>query len=277
MNHGPATRLDGRVAVVCGGGRGIGRRIALALAADGAAVALVARSEAELRSVAAEIEDLGGRAVALPADLTDATAAPAAIAQAEEHLGPLDLLVNSAGIGRAHGPVWAGDAAQWCDDVDANLRMTVLPTHAALARMVERGQGRIVTVSSRRAMQLSAFGPDDRQPANAVANSSYVAAKGAVLMFMEQVAVECLPHGVRALSIAPGRVRTRLTDDLATTGGADPGSWLPWQDDGTEAGRLAVRIAAGDLDHLTGGLVSVIDDPDALEPLLRPVPPSSPS
>jgi hypothetical protein len=64
-------------------------------------------------------------------------------------------------------------------------------------------------------------------------------------------------------------VRTRLTDDLAATGGADPETWLPWQDDGSRAAALTVRVAAGDLDHLAGGLVSVFDDVDALEPLLR--------
>jgi NAD(P)-dependent dehydrogenase (short-subunit alcohol dehydrogenase family) len=229
----------------------------------------VSRSEHELAAVRDEIAARGGNALAVPADLTDPSGAVLAVRTAEDELGPVDLLVNSAGIGRAHGPIWGGDPARWCDDVDTNLRMTVLPTHAVVAGMVTRGRGRIVTVSSRRARQLTSFPLADRQPANAVANSSYVVAKGAVLMFMEQLAVEVLPQGVVALSIAPGRVRTRLTDDLAATGGADPETWLPWQDDGGHAAALTMRIATGDLDHLAGGLVSVFDDVDALEPWLR--------
>ena len=105
--------LLGRVAVVTGGGRGIGRLVAEALAGAGAAVAVTARSEDQLAETVASITSMGGTAIALPGDVSDADSVTEAVHQVESRLGPVDLLINNAGISGPIGPVWEVDAGEW--------------------------------------------------------------------------------------------------------------------------------------------------------------------
>ncbi len=128
--------LSGRVAIVTGGGRGIGRLVAEALAAAGAAVAVTARSEDQLAETVASIASAGGTAIALPGDVTDPEYVTAAVHLVERLLGPIDLLINNAGIAGPIGPVWEVDAGEWWRTFGVNLQGVFLFAHAVLPGMV---------------------------------------------------------------------------------------------------------------------------------------------
>jgi 3-oxoacyl-[acyl-carrier protein] reductase len=190
--------LRGQVAVVTGAGRGIGRAIALALAAGGAEVALAARREADLRSVAGEIASGGGRAIAVPTDVGDEASLRHLFAEVDRHAGGrLDILVNNAGIGRYAEVV---DAA--VDDLDrmlaVNLRGAFLGCQEAMRRMIPARRGEIINVAS-----VVGFKGYARQ-------AGYTAAKHGLLGLTKSLALEAQPHGIRVSAVCPGGVDTDL-------------------------------------------------------------------
>jgi NAD(P)-dependent dehydrogenase (short-subunit alcohol dehydrogenase family) len=229
------------------------------LARAGARVALVARSRPELETVAAALTADGATALAIPADVTDADAVDHAVEAAESALGPLDLLVNNAGDGAVPGPVWEADPARWWQVFEVNLLGAFLGTRAALRRMVPRGRGRIVNVSSRAGNVAVPFA------------SAYSTSKGALTRFTEVAAAEARPHGVQLFALEPGTVRTAMTETLLESEAGR--TWLPWYRQTFDAGQdaspdeaaaLVVRLARGDADALTGRFISRADDLDAL-------------
>jgi NADP-dependent 3-hydroxy acid dehydrogenase YdfG len=144
----PAARLDGTVCVITGGGRGIGRVLARSLADAGAAVGLIARSGDELAETVRLITAAGGRATAARADVTDEQAVAYAIYVLYRRLGPVDLLVNNAGVSGPFGDAWQVDASEWWRAVEINLRGVLLCSRAILPAMTARGAGRIVNITS---------------------------------------------------------------------------------------------------------------------------------
>ncbi|MDF1504904.1 SDR family NAD(P)-dependent oxidoreductase [Roseisolibacter sp. H3M3-2] len=255
----PTGALAGRVALITGAGRGLGAAMATRLARAGAAVALAARSTEELEAVAAAITADGGTARTIPADVTDAASVEAMVADAERALGPLDLLVNNAGRGAVPGPVWASDPDDWWATFDVNVRGVFLCMRAALARMVPRGRGRIVNVSSRVGNLAMPHA------------SAYGVSKCAVTRLTEVAAAEARPHGIAVFALEPGTVRTAMTERLIASEAAR--TWLPGYvatfADGhdvqpDEAAALVERLARGDADALSGRFVSRADDLDAL-------------
>jgi NAD(P)-dependent dehydrogenase (short-subunit alcohol dehydrogenase family) len=245
-------RLDKEVAVVTGAGRGIGRAIAEALAAEGAAVALAARTERELDEVAARLD----RAVGVPTDVTNETDVRRLVDRAERELGPVTLLVAAAGSWSHVGPAWEGEADAWWRDVEVTLRGTYLASRAVLPRMVERRAGRIVALSSYAANEARPY------------QSGYASGKAALLRFCDSLAAEVAEHGVSVFAVTPGFVRTRLLEDAAFS---DEGRrWLPSlgaRDDALEperVARLVVELATGRADALSGRFLHVLDDLDDL-------------
>ena len=140
--------LQGQVAIVTGGGRGIGQAIAQALATAGAKVAVAARSADQLAQAVEKIVQSDGHALALPVDVTDLPAVKQMVAQVEEELGPVDILVNNAGYGGRPGPVRETDAEAWWQVMAVNLQGPFLCAQAVLAGMTSRRRGRIINVSS---------------------------------------------------------------------------------------------------------------------------------
>ena len=196
--------LDGKVALVTGAGRGIGRAVALAFADEGAAVALVARSRADLAGVAAAIRERDGRALALPTDVTQDGAVEAVVEQTVTDLGRIDVLVTSAGTA-AFGAVADSKPADWDAMLALNLRAVMVSCRAVLPAMLRQRSGTILNVgsiASKRAL-----------PGSAV----YTATKTAVDAFSRVLAEELRPHGVRVGVLVAGAVDTPLWDAMGSS------------------------------------------------------------
>jgi NAD(P)-dependent dehydrogenase (short-subunit alcohol dehydrogenase family) len=246
------TDLGGQVAIVTGGGRGIGRAIALALARVGAAVAVVARSSDQLAETVSLIEGAGERAISFPADVTDEQATDQMADDVKRQLGPVDLLVNNAGIIGPIGPVWEADADEWWECIVVNLRGPFLCARAVLPHMVARHSGRIINVSSGGGLGASPYG-------------SYGISKCALTRFSENLAVETKEHGISVFAIHPTFVRTAMTEGAAELPGDD--KWLGGlfrrnlaEERGAppeRAAELVLLLASGRADALSGRFISV--------------------
>jgi len=196
--------LSGKVALITGAGRGIGRATAVAFAAEGAAVALVARSRADLAGVAAEIREQGGRSLAMPTDVTQDAAVESLVERVAGELGRLDILVTSAGTA-AFAPVADSKPADWDAMLAVNLRAVMVTCRAALPVMMRQRSGTILNVASIAAKRVL--------PGSAV----YTATKMAVVGFSRVLAEELRPHGVRVGVLVPGAVDTPLWDALGSS------------------------------------------------------------
>jgi 2-hydroxycyclohexanecarboxyl-CoA dehydrogenase len=191
-----------RVALVTGGGRGIGRAISLALAADGRAVAVGDVGEEGALATASTIEADAGRALALGLDVTEGDSVTAGVARAEEELGPVDILVNNAGWDELV-PFLDTDEAFWDKVIEINFKGCLRATRAILPGMVERGWGRVVNIGS------------DAGRVGSSNESVYSGAKGGVIAFTKTVAREVARSGVTANTVCPGPTRTPLLEGMA--------------------------------------------------------------
>ena len=258
--------LDGMVALVSGGGRGVGRLLGARLAGAGAAVGLIARSADELAAAAGEINRAGGIAAAAVADVADHRAAAAAVSELRHQLGTADVLINNAGVSGPVGPLWQVQTAEWWRAIEVNLGGAFVLTQLALEHMIPAGKGRIINITS--------YAGVYRWPLL----SAYAASKAALVKLTETLAEETRPHGVSVFSVDPGllpiglgeaalkpsagrrtpegRVQRWIRDQLAAGRGADP----------EEAARLIIALASGRADRLSGRHLSVTDRLDVLLP-----------
>jgi len=250
----------GRVAVVTGAGRGLGRVVAVALARRGDRVALVSRGEAALRATRLLVEEEGGHARAFPTDVGDPDAVEAMARAVERDLGPVSILINAAGV---FGPIQLikdGEPKAWLDTLTTNLVGPYLTCRAFLGPMVERGWGRIVNFSS--AASLHPPGP---------LNSAYATSKVALNQLTRHLAAEVAGTGVTANVIHPGDVKTEMWADIrdrARRMGPEAEGyrkWVEWVeatggDDPCKAADLVLRLT-GEEGGRQNGRFLWIDDP----------------
>jgi len=241
-------RLDGRVAVVTGSTRGIGRAAALALADAGADILVTGRDASAAADVVAEIQQRGLRAHSVLIDLTEDDAPERIIAEAEQHLGAVDVLVNNAGICRWK-PALDITADELHEVMNTNVGVTLLMCQAAARRMRSQGSGVIVNVGS-----ISGFIVNRPQE-----QASYNASKAAVHQLTRSLAVEWADMGVRVNAIAPGYVKTGIAP-------IDDPEYAPWWVDlapqrryalPEELGPSIVYLASDASSFMTGAILTV--------------------
>lgn len=191
-----------RVALVTGAAGGIGRATALALAADGCAVAVADLQEDARAETAHEIETSGARALSVRVDVTDGTSVAAAVKRTGEALGPIDVLVNCAGWDELR-PFLETDEAFWRKVVAINYEGCLRVTHAVLGGMIEREHGRIVSIAS------------DAARVGSSGEAVYAGAKAGVIAFSKTIAREAARHGVTANVVCPGPTDTPLLQGMA--------------------------------------------------------------
>jgi NAD(P)-dependent dehydrogenase (short-subunit alcohol dehydrogenase family) len=232
--------LSGKVALVTGGGRGIGAGVARELAQAGMRVAVAARTREQVGQVA---EEVGG--LALQVDVSDEASVDRMVADAERELGPIDLLVNNAGVMGTSGiPIWeAEDAADWWRVFEINTLGAYLCCRRVLRGMVPRRSGRIVNVGSGGAHLPVTPGR--------VGDSAYGPSKAALHRFGETLAGQVEEHGIAVFTISPGLVRTAMTERW--------GDDMPWTPPHL-APQLVRALASGRADRLSGRYIHAEHD-----------------
>jgi 2-dehydro-3-deoxy-D-gluconate 5-dehydrogenase len=239
-------RLDGRVALITGAGKGIGEGIALGMAEAGADVALVARTAADLERVAKAVRALGRQAVAIPADVADVEALPQVVARVLAAYPRIDILVNCAGIQRRM-TVLDATVEGWDEVLNINLRSAYFLTQAVGKGMVAQRQGKIISIASMttyRGFHMI---------------SPYGISKAGLANFTRYLAVEWAPYNIQANAIAPGWITTPMTKQM----GPDRVRWVcehvPQGKFGTprDVAGLAVFLASPAADYITGQTIPI--------------------
>jgi NADP-dependent 3-hydroxy acid dehydrogenase YdfG len=228
--------LAGQVALVTGAGRGIGRAIALAFAAEGAAVALAARTRQDLAAVAAEVRERGGRALAVPTDVTQDAAVEKLVEEIVGDFGRLDILVTAAGTA-SFGPVAGAKPADWDAMLAVNLRAVMVCCRAVLPIMIRQRRGTILNVASVAAHRAIPGG------------AAYAATKAGVVAWSRVLAEELRAERVRVGVLSPGAVDTPLWD--AIPNGPDRARMLRPEDVARAAVLMASLPPGASLEELT--------------------------
>jgi NAD(P)-dependent dehydrogenase (short-subunit alcohol dehydrogenase family) len=249
--------LHNKSVLITGAGRGIGKRLALGFAHAGARVGLLARSQAELDLAKLEIEQAGGNALRIRADVRDLEQLMAAVDRIRVVFGGLDVLVCSAGVQGPIGPLLTSKPRAWTEAIEVNLIGVVNSCRAVLPGMIERRSGKIIAVA----------GPGSASPRPNF--SAYAASQAALVRFVECIAAEVRDHNVQVNAMAPGGSYTHMTDEILhageeragrkeiedaeqarITGGVAPEKQI----------KLALFLASQRSNHISGKLIDAADD-----------------
>jgi 3-oxoacyl-[acyl-carrier protein] reductase len=199
-------RLDGKVALITGAGRGLGEGVARTMAAQGAAVMLVARDAAAVQAVAREITAAGGKAEAMACDVSDYAAVECAVAATRQKLGGLDILVNNAGVIEPIAELANSDPKLWARNIEINLIGAYYVARAVLEGMLTSGGGTIVNVSSG-----AAYRPLEGW-------SAYCSGKAGLAMMTRAIALETQGKGIRVFGFSPGTIDTEMQVKIRASG-----------------------------------------------------------
>ena len=245
--------LRDRVALITGGGRGIGRAIALAYAGEGARLALAARTVTELEDTASHAEALGSATYVLPVDVSDRSQVDEMVRRTLERFTTIDILVNNAGVAGPVGPLQDNDVSYWIRTIEVNLIGVYLCCRAVLPAMLSNNRGKIINMYGGRGRHMSAYG----------------ASKVAVADLTETLAMELEGRNIQVNSLSPGSIHTSMweetRDDAETVGDTElfelgkrvtGGGGAPME----QAVELAVFLASDASGSLSGRLVQAFTD-----------------
>jgi 3-oxoacyl-[acyl-carrier protein] reductase len=253
--------LKDKTAVITRAGRGIGKRLAIAFAAEGAKIGLVARTLPELHLAQLEIAHAGGVSMVAPADVSSYRQVEDAIDAVRRRFGPIDILINGAGIQGPIGPTVDADPAAWDEVIQVNLTGAFYACRAVLPEMVARRSGKIVNISGGGAAYSRPY------------FTAYAASKAGLVRFTESLADEVAEHNIQVNAMAPGATYTHMTDqvleageragqkaledarNIRFSGGVPPEKQIA----------LALFLVSQRSNHITGKLISVQEDWRRLE------------
>jgi NAD(P)-dependent dehydrogenase (short-subunit alcohol dehydrogenase family) len=256
--------LKGQSGIVTGAGRGFGKAIAKRFAAEGVAVTLTARTQPELDQTVEEIKASGGKALGICGDVTKPEDVEGIVNKANEHFGPVSLLVSNAGIPGPFAPVFAADPAEWWFAQEVHIRAPFMFMRAVLPSMMERRTGCIIVVSA-----IGSYRVDPSM-------SAYCLGKTAQNRLVQMMAGEIKDYGIGAFAIDPGFVITGMAEWTMRDAGAQ--RWVPHMiehlktrkadpDSSLDLGRCAQRcvdLASGRYDALSGRYLELPDNLDAM-------------
>ena len=256
-----AGKLAGKVALITGAGRGIGRAIALGFAAQGARLALVARTPGELQETARQIAEMGAEpgaeSVVIPVDVTDQSGVESMVKQTLDRFTTVDILVNNAGIGGPVGVSQDNDIGSWIQTIQVNVIGPYLCCRAVIPAMVRQGGGKIIN--------LAGAGAN-----NAWANmSAYCASKAAVVRLTEVLSLELAEQNIQVNALGPGSIHTRMWEELRDGAAAINATALHELGQRVTSGggasledtvALAVFLAGDESRELSGRLISAVAD-----------------
>lgn len=239
------------VALITGGSRGVGRAVAFGLGAAGFSVAILARPSAALEETHALLGRRGVSSAAYEADVRDHDAVASAVAATEDELGPISTVINNAGTSLAVGPLWEVDPRDWWTDVETSLGGAFNVCRSVIPRMIARGRGRILNVSSYAGLRAAPY------------QNGYGCAKAGLANLTESLYESLKPYGIGVFTVTPGFVRTDLTMQLRQS--PEGQQWLPELQEREALGtdlfvRLAVVVALGGADILSGRFIHALDD-----------------
>lgn len=241
--------LEGKVAIVTGGGTGIGKGIALALAREGASIAVAARRAGPIEQTAKEVSDLGGRGLAIPTDVTDSQQVNRLVERTIAEMGRIDILVNNAGLVRGERlkPIWDITDEEWRLGIDTNLSGTFFGCRAVGKHFVAQRSGKVINVAS--IIGLKGMGN----------NFMYCCAKGGVVQLTRSLALTWVQNNIQVNCIAPGTidVSTWQPEQRGTPG--DRPEFIPVGRLGipTDLGSMALFLASDASDYVTGAVFTV--------------------
>ena len=198
--------IQGKVALITGAGRGIGKATSIALAKEGMHIALIGRSQQNVDDVARELEGLGVKTIAIAADVTNLQEIEAAVAKVTSELGPIDVLVNNAGISK-FGKFLDLTPEEWFNIINVNVMGVYNVTRAVLPQMLDRNTGDIINISSTAGQK------------GAPITSAYSASKAAVIGMSESLMMEVRKSNIRVVTLTPSTVATDMAVELNLTDG----------------------------------------------------------
>ena len=238
--------MNGKTVMITGASRGIGEAAARSFAQAGANVALLARSQSAIGSLAGEI---GAQAIAIPCNVARYGEMAAAVATTVDAFGSLDVLINNAGVVEPIAHLGAADPEAWGQVIDVNLKGVFNGMHAALPQMRAQGAGTVLTISSG-----VAHGPVE-------AWSHYCASKAGVHMLTRCLDKEEAQHGIRAIGLSPGTVATQMQREIKASG-INPVSQLDWEDHIPPewVARCLLWMCGPEADGYLGGEISLRDE-----------------
>lgn len=231
--------LDGQIAFVTGASRGIGRAIAIAFAKEGARIGAAARNEDQLSDLCNEIKAMGGECIGISMDLRSEDSIKAAVGKAQNELGPIDLLVNNAGVIEL-SPIANTSTQAWDDLMDTNIRGVFITCREVLPQMMERKSGRIINIGSMAGRR------------GYLEQGAYCASKHALVGLSKVLAIETQKHGIRVQMLSPGGVLTELSSGLRASRGEseDSPEWMTAEEVADAALYLCSQTGAAFTDEL---------------------------